>query len=222
MKLPRLFKNTKGKDVSKIKATGWLDKSKTYAIYMMTDYKVNRVARYFQDHGLAIYRASDKMEEISGEFILDTYPSILLFIDTGKGNYSSAAVQQGIVDMMGAADLDACKAVIAFYTDSDMKQRAVERIKDNNGIRWLKYNGSRDVLERMLSAGIKLDNHRQEYPEDYSKVHLKLEEIDDKEFPAMTSEKLAEVAKMSDLVGAVASGQQPSGVELIKSFNVKY
>ena len=105
----KAFKNT-SKDVEEIKINGWLDKSQVYGIYLLTDSKVCRVAKYFQEHGLHILSASSNISKIGGKFVMDIEPSILLLIDTGRGAYSNSKAQKELIDIIGAGDLSMNKA----------------------------------------------------------------------------------------------------------------
>lgn len=155
------------KDVTSIKMNRWLDKNNKYAIYLLTDSKVNRTAKYFDSMGVHVFDASCNLTDIGNKFIMDIEPSILLLIDTGRGLFSNVKAQEALIDIIGAGDLSMNKAVIVFYTDSSIKIDALRNISNFESVKWLKYKGTADVIAKLLSAGIETEESNKEY-EDYN------------------------------------------------------
>lgn len=172
----------KTKDVEDIKMDNWLNKEQKYAVYLLIDSKVNRVADFFVRNGLNIYSASDNIGKIGGRFVMDVEPSILLLVDTGKGLFSSAKAQKELIDVIGAGDLSMNKAVIVFYTDSSVKVEALRNMTNVESVKWLKYSGSCGVLKKMIEAGIKTERGSKGYKDDINKSVVKLEESEDEEY----------------------------------------
>lgn len=171
----------KTKDVEDIKMDNWLSKEQNYAVYLLTDSKVNRVARFFVQNGLNIYSASDNIGKIGGRFVMDVEPSILLLLDTGKGLFSSAKAQRELIDVIGAGDLTMNKAVIIFYTDSSVKVEALSNMTNVESVKWLKYAGSSEVLRKMLEAGIKTEKSKHQYKDNWNDAVVELPESEDEE-----------------------------------------
>lgn len=171
----------KTKDVEDIKMDNWLSREQNYAVYLLTDSKVNRVARFFVQNGLNIYSASDNIGKIGGRFVMDVEPSILLLVDTGKGLFSSAKAQKELIDVIGAGDLTMNKAVIIFYTDSSVKVEALSNMTNVESVKWLKYAGSSEVLRKMLEAGIKTEKSQHQYKDKLDNAVVELPESDDEE-----------------------------------------
>ena len=216
----KAFRNT-SKDVENIKINGWLDKSKVYGIYLLTDSKVCRVAKYFQEHGLHILSASSNISKIGGKFVMDIEPSILLLIDTGRGAYSNSKAQRELIDIIGAGDLSMHKAVIVFYTDSNMKIEALHSLKNQESIKWLKYNGSRDVLMKMLSAHIQLEKSTNRYDDSYKGVKCELEDSGLDEHTALNPVKLMNVASIKDGFEKAIFGNELTSEDLVEGFQVR-
>lgn len=216
----KAFKNT-SKDVENIKIDGWLDKSQVYGIYLLTDSKVCRVAKYFQEHGLPILSASSNISKIGGKFIMDIEPSILLLIDTGRGAYSNSKAQRELIDIIGAGDLSMNKAVIVFYTDSNMKIEALNSLTNQGSIKWLKYNGSRDVLLKMLSAKIKLEKSNNTYDDTYKGIKCELEDSGFDEHTALNTTKLMNIISINESIEKAIFSNELTEDELVKGFQVK-
>ena len=214
----RAFKDNT-KDVEDIKISKWLDKEQIYAVYLLTDSKPYRVARFFQDNGLHIHSASSNISKIGGKFIMDIEPSILLFIDTGKGSYSSAKARKELIDVIGAGDLSMNKAVIVFYSDSSMKNEALQKLQNTDSIKWLKYSGSQHALLKMLSAGIRIESNNKKYEDDFKNIKCQLEPSGTEEHRALNSETVAGINGIFEAFNAVATGNS-DGEDMIDGFTV--
>lgn len=210
----------KTKDVEDIKMNKWLDKELEYAVYLLTDSKVNRVARFFVKNGLNIYSASNDIGKIGGRFVMDVEPSILLLVDTGKGVFSSARAQKELIDVIGAGDLSMNKAVIIFYTDSSVKVEALRNMTNIESVKWLKYKGSANVLIKMLEAGVKTANSKKEYKDNLNDMVVQLPESDDEEYSVFNENGIRDMLNIRNSF-ICRRDDQYSSEELIPGFEVK-
>lgn len=220
LKTVRGFFIDESKDVEEIDIKKWLDNNLEYGVYLLTDTKVTRTANFLQSNGVHIYSAGSSITEVGGDFILDAEPSILLMIDTGKGLFSNAKSQEELIDVIGAGDLSMNKAVIVFYTDSSVKVQALRSVNNAEAIRWLKYQGTGDVTQKILKSGIRTENNHKEFKEEYTENLVQLPDKGAKMYIGLNDKTLD---KIEDIKRAIRETREREFTddELLKSFKIK-
>lgn len=118
-------------------------------LYLITDRKVPGLINYFRECGVNLSNIYTSVDEATDTISMQSDRARIVVADTGLGKFTSTKIRHSLIDLLGICDEN--NKVSVFYTDSVIKVDSMSRLgKDADGIDWLKYSGTADMVAKIL------------------------------------------------------------------------
>lgn len=119
-------------------------------LYIIADKKENGLTAYFRDCNIRVSSVFDDIIEAKNAVLMQSQPTRIVIIDSGRGKFTLTKVRDEIIDMLGISDEQ--NKTTVFYTDSVLKVDTLRALgKAGKEIDWIQYKSTPVVAATILS-----------------------------------------------------------------------
>ena len=119
-------------------------------LYIIADKKENGLTTYFRECGIKVSSVYDDITEAKNAVLMQSLPTRIVIIDSGKGKFTLTKVREEIIDMLGISDEQ--NKTTVFFTDSVIKVDTMRALgKAAKQIDWLQYKSTPIVAATILA-----------------------------------------------------------------------
>ena len=119
-------------------------------LYIIADKKENGLTAYFRESGIKVSAVFDDITDAKNAILMQSMPTRIVIVDSGKGKFTLTKVREDIIDMLGISDEQ--NKTTVFYTDSALKVDALRTLgKAGKEIDWIPYKSTHIVAGTILA-----------------------------------------------------------------------
>lgn len=119
-------------------------------LYIIADKKENGLTAYFRDCNIKVSSVFDDIIEAKNAVLMQSMPTRIVIVDSGRGKFTMTKVRDEIIDMLGISDEQ--NKTTVFYTDSALKVDTLRALgKAGKEIDWIQYKSTPIVAATILA-----------------------------------------------------------------------
>lgn len=120
-------------------------------LYVLSDRAINFELEYYRQCGLNVVNVFHKVEDVLAIMMFEMRNIRVAIIDSGKGEFTSSAGRDELIDVLGSAGENVKFTV--FFTDSAVKEEAKRKLGEiYKSISWIKFNTTQIAIATILSG----------------------------------------------------------------------
>lgn len=120
-------------------------------LYVLSDRAINFELEYYRQCGLNVVKVFHDIKDMLTLMMFELRDMRIAIIDSGKGEFTSSAGRDELIDVLGSAGENVKFTV--FFTDSAVKEEAKRKLGDiYKRISWTKFNTTQVAIATLLSS----------------------------------------------------------------------
>ena len=120
-------------------------------LYVLSDRAINFELEYYRQCGLNVVKVFHDIKDMLALMMFELRDMRIAIIDSGKGEFTSSAGRDELIDVLGSAGENVKFTV--FFTDSAVKEEAKRKLGDiYKRISWTKFNTTQVAIATLLSS----------------------------------------------------------------------
>lgn len=124
---------------------------KNTRLYVLSDRAINFELEYYRQCGLNVVKVFHDIKDMLTLMMFELRDMRIAIIDSGKGEFTSSAGRDELIDVLGSAGENVKFTV--FFTDSAVKEEAKRKLGDiYKRISWTKFNTTQVAIATLLSS----------------------------------------------------------------------
>lgn len=124
---------------------------KNTRLYVLSDRAINFELEYYRQCGLNVVKVFHDIKDMLTLMMFELRDMRIAIIDSGKGEFTSSAGRDELIDVLGSAGENVRFTV--FFTDSAVKEEAKRKLGNiYKRISWTKFNTTQVAIATLLSS----------------------------------------------------------------------
>lgn len=120
-------------------------------LYVLSDRAINFELEYYRQCSLNVVKVFHDIKDMLTLMMFELRDMRIAIIDSGKGEFTSSAGRDELIDVLGSAGENVRFTV--FFTDSAVKEEAKRKLGDiYKRISWIKFNTTQVAIATLLSS----------------------------------------------------------------------
>lgn len=129
-----------------------VEDTSSYDLYVLTEDKESIIHSWLNNLGIYPAMVSSNIDDMLKRLIFKNRPVYIIAVESGRGIFAGVGRRSKLIDLLGLAD-DSSIEIDVIYTD-DMLRFDVSSKVGSDIINWVKYNGSKTILDVIDYRGL--------------------------------------------------------------------